>query len=102
MKDRRPLFIPIILLSILFYGTIGYHIVQPEFSFFDSFYMTVITITTVGYEEIKPLDTLGRVFNLTVIALGWLGIFLAARMTGQMLIEGEVAKLFGRRRMDKK
>ena len=102
MPDRRPLIIPLILLAILIYGTLGYHIVQPAYSLFDSLYMTVITITTVGYQEIKPLSTGGRVFNLSVITLGWLGIFFVARMTGQMLIEGEVVKLFGRRRLDKR
>ena len=102
MKDRRPYIIPLILISILVYGTLGYHIVQPTYSLFDALYMTVTTITTVGYQEIKPLTTAGRIFNLSVMTFGWLGIFFVARMTGQMLIEGEVVKLFGRRRMDRK
>jgi len=102
MTDRRPTLILGILLSILLLGTIGYHFAQPDLSFFDSLYMTVITITTIGYAEVKPLTTYGRIFNLVLISLSWLGIFIVARMMGQMIVEGQIGKLLGRRKMDKK
>jgi voltage-gated potassium channel len=101
MKDRRLFFILLILITIFTVGTIGYQVVQPEYTFLDSLYMTVITITTIGYSEIKPLTSAGRIFNMALIGMGWLGIFLIARFTGQMLIEGEIVKVFGRRKMNK-
>ncbi|HSV95444.1 MAG TPA: potassium channel family protein [Spirochaetota bacterium] len=41
------------------FGTFGYHIVEGM-TFFDSFYMTIITISTVGFAQINPLATPGR------------------------------------------
>jgi voltage-gated potassium channel len=101
MMDRRLIYIPGILIGIVLIGTFGYHFVQPDYSLFDALYMTVITITTIGYGEVRPLTTAGRIFDLGLIALAWLGIFMVARMAGQMIIEGEIVKIFGRRRMDK-
>jgi voltage-gated potassium channel len=99
--DRRLIYIPAILIGIILIGMFGYHIVQPDYTLFDALYMTIITITTIGYGEVRPLTTAGRIFDLALIATAWLGIFMVARMAGQMIIEGEIVKLFGRRRMDK-
>ena len=101
MIDRRLLIIPAILVSIIIIGTFGYHFVQPDYSFFDSVYMTIITITTIGYGEVKPLTVAGKIFNLVLICIGWMGIFTVARLSGQMLLEGELAKLVGRHKMDR-
>ncbi len=102
MIDRRLYFIPIVFVFILVLGTIGYHLIEPTFTFFEAFYLTAINISTLGYADVKPLTTAGRVFNLIIIVMAWTGIFFVARVTGQMLIEGEIARFFGRRRMDKK
>jgi voltage-gated potassium channel len=101
MIDRRLFFIPIIFVVILSIGTAGYLIFQPEYGFLDALYMTVITITTIGYSEIIPLSGSGRIFNLFLIGIAVVGIFMIARMAGQMIIEGEILKVFGRRKMDK-
>lgn len=102
MKTNRIIQMLLIIVAVLLFGTIGYHVVEPTYSFFDSLYMTVITVTTIGYGEIKQLSTTGRIFNLMLIAVGWFGIFWVARMGGQMIVEGQVLKFFGRHRMDKK
>jgi|WetSurMetagenome_2_1015567.scaffolds.fasta_scaffold42895_4 voltage-gated potassium channel len=101
MIDRRLIYIPAILFAIILVGTFGYHFVQPDYSFFDSIYMTIITITTIGYGEVRPLTTAGKLFNLILIGVGWVGIFSVARMSGQMLLEGELAKNLGRHKMDR-
>ena len=87
-----------IVISFLILGTFGYYLVQPDYSFFDSFYMTIITITPIGYGQIMPLSTTGRIFNLILIVVGWIGIF----MGGQLIIEGQILKILGRKKMDKK
>jgi len=102
MHRRRITQIAFIIVFILAFGTFGYKIVEPEYSYFDALYMTVITITTIGYTEVISLSTPGRVFNLFLIGFGWMGIFLAARMFGQMVVEGQILKILGRHRMDKK
>lgn len=90
----------IILAALVFMltaGTVGYHAIEG-WSFLDSLYMAVITITTVGFGEIKPLSATGRVFTMFYI-LG--GVSLVTYTIGtltRMVIEGEVQQLFGRRR----
>jgi voltage-gated potassium channel len=102
MNNRKILIIPILFVSILIFGTIGYHLIEPAFTLFESFYLTAINISTLGYADVKPLTTPGRIFNLLIIVMAWIGIFIAARITGQMVIEGEIARIFGRKKMDKK
>ena len=101
MELRKLLIIPVVILLILIIGTIGYHVVEPRITLFESFYITAINITTLGYADVKPLTTAGRLFNLIIILLAWVGIFISARITGQLFIEGEITKLFGRRKMEK-
>jgi voltage-gated potassium channel len=91
-----------ILVGVLILGTLGYQVVQPNYTFLDSIYMTVITVTTIGYKEVKPLTDAGRVFNILLILIGWFGFFMVARIGGQMIIEGQLLKILGRHRMDKK
>ncbi|MEE9553155.1 MAG: NAD-binding protein [candidate division Zixibacteria bacterium] len=102
MKRPRGIYILGIIALILMFGTIGFQIVEPDYGFLDAFYMTVITITTIGYGEIKPLSDAGKIFNLLLIALGWTGLFLAAKMAGEIIVHGQMLKLLGRHRMDKK
>lgn len=98
MKNLRFAFT--LLLATLFIGTIGYHVLEGM-TYFESFYMTVITISTVGYGEIHPLSLQGRVLSILIISFGittgayTLGTFL------RLLIEGELRKTFGRRKVEK-
>ena len=41
-----------------------------RWSFLDSLYMTVITLTTVGYGEVYPLDTNGKIYAIVLILVG--------------------------------
>jgi len=43
----------LILLSLWVIGTIGYVFIE-DYSWFDAFYMTIITVATVGYQEVHP------------------------------------------------
>ena len=88
------------LCAVLVVGTIGY--VVLGFSVLDALYQAVTTVTTVGFREVQPLTPTGKVFTIALIltgvgtALYTLGVLLEA------LIEGELRKHVGRRRMDKK
>jgi voltage-gated potassium channel len=95
MNDRRLIYIPALIIGILLVGTFGYHLVQPQYSLFDSFYMTIITITTVGYAEIWPLTTAGRIFNIFMLISGWIIIVMVARLIGQMILEGAIPRIIG-------
>jgi voltage-gated potassium channel len=64
--------------------------------------MTVITITTVGFGEIEPLSREGRLFTILLI-LSSVGVvaFVVVGLA-RVMIEGEVRKIFGRRKLERK
>ena len=59
-----------ILLVVLAFGTAGYMLIE-KWSFLDSLYMTVITITTVGYREMGPMSPTGMVFTILLSSQAW-------------------------------
>ena len=86
---------------ILTIGTLGYHTIEG-WSLFDSFYMTVITVSTVGFSEVGNLSKLGRLFTSGVIIMGVGTAFYAWAIISQAIIEGEINQLRGFRRMLKR
>ncbi|MBI3004335.1 MAG: potassium channel protein [Ignavibacteriales bacterium] len=88
-----------LLVLILVAGVLGYHFIEG-WSFFDSLYMTVITLATVGYGETHPLSLPGRVFTITLI-MGGMGIILTALTEITVfVVEGEMTGFLRRRRMN--
>ncbi len=88
------------LIGIVAFGTCGYYFVE-QMPLFEAFYMTIITISTVGYAEILPLSQAGRVLTIIIIVLG---ITVGAYTIGLLVrafIEGEMIKIFGRRKVQK-
>jgi voltage-gated potassium channel len=81
-------------------GTVGFHFIEG-WGWFDSFYMVIITLTTVGYQEVHPLSHGGRVFNVFLILAGVALVFLMIGALTQALLEFELFKVFGRRRMER-
>lgn len=81
----KILFIILLFLSLIFFGTIGFYFIQG-WSFLDSLYMTVITISTVGYKEVGDLSVQGKIFTIGLILLG---VILVTKIV-QLLIEAIV------------
>jgi voltage-gated potassium channel len=98
---RRLIFALSLIGFVVSFGTIGYIVIEG-WSFLDSLYMTVTTLTTVGYKEVKELSSVGRWFTIILI-IGGVGTMLYALSTGaKFIIEGEIQELVGRRRLEKK
>lgn len=90
----------IVLTGILAVGTLGYFYIE-DMSFFDSLYMTIITITTVGFEELHPLSVKGRILTMILIcasiSIGGYSLAIIVRV----FIEGELQKKFEKKKMEK-
>ena len=94
----RCLQIACALLAILAYGTLGFMVIEGMPAF-DSFYMTVITMTTVGYGEIFPLHQNGRIFAITLIFAGLIGSGISVAAITNLLLEESMIDLFKGRKM---
>jgi voltage-gated potassium channel len=95
---RRLIRIAIAIALTLAMGTVGFTVIE-HWPLFDSFYMTLITITTVGYDEIHPLSQAGRIFNSFLIFFGVSTMFFAIGGMTQIIIELELNQYFGKRRI---
>jgi len=96
-----PLIGGFLALSLIFVlGVFGYMRVEG-WSFFDSLYQVVITLSTVGFQEVYPLSRNGRILTMLLIVSG-VGSFayLVGSFT-QVLVEGRLQQFLGRRRMQK-
>jgi voltage-gated potassium channel len=82
-------------------GTVGYRFTEG-WSWFDSFYVAVITLTSIGYGDKHAFTIAGRVFTL-VLALGGISTFaLAAAELFGTIATGETHEYLWRRRMRKR
>jgi voltage-gated potassium channel len=88
---KRFYIVAFVLLAIFLVGISGFMLIE-NWGFFDSFYMTVITITTVGFGETHPLSDAGRMFTAFLI-LGTFGTFAYLISTITSLIaSGELGR----------
>ncbi|MEE8311133.1 MAG: potassium channel protein [Candidatus Binatia bacterium] len=100
IDDPRFLNAAVLILVLTVVGTCGYRILEG-YSWLDSLYMTVITLSTVGYREMAPLSTAGKVFTLALIVVG-IGIVLTiVSMWAALVLDGEFQKFITRRRIAK-
>jgi len=80
---------------------VGYYIFEGM-PLFEAFYMTIITISTVGFSEIRPLTVVGRSITLVIIVLGISVGTYTIGIIVRWFVEGELSKIFGRRKLQKK
>jgi voltage-gated potassium channel len=86
-------------LAVIFVlGTTGFMVIEG-WDLFDSVYMMIITLSTVGYGEVHPLTKAGRVVASVVILFGVGAFFYLAGAFVQLVIEGHIQNIFGRRWM---
>lgn len=90
--------IPALLVVV---GTVGYQAIEG-WPLDDAAYMTVLTISTVGFHEVHPLSDEGRMFTSILILGGVFTLFYAATEFVRAVIVGEVGRVFGRQRMERR
>ncbi len=99
--SRRLLWGVTALVVIIIIGTLGYLLIEG-WSFIDSLFMTITTITTVGYDEVHPLSESGRVFSIFLIIGGVGGALYTLTAIVAYVVEGEFGTTLGRRQMKNK
>jgi len=105
IRNRRTIFqiryaFLALIVAILF-GTIGFKLIEG-WSFTDSFYVTVQTLTTVGYGDLPPRSSRGRGFAIVVMLIGAGGVALAASTIVQSVVQSELLSTFGQRRQSRR
>jgi voltage-gated potassium channel len=88
------------LLLLVVVSTVGIKLIEG-WSWLDSLWHTVITISTVGYGEVKPLSTAGKIFTMLVIVVAFAVFAYGASTVTSMIFEGELRKIFVNKRMEK-
>ncbi len=98
--EQRLKIVIMILVAVIALGTLGYSVIE-RWPLLDALYMTVITLSTVGFREVYSLSSGGRMFTIILIVVGVAGAAYTLSVVGQMILEGEIKRLLGRRRMQK-
>lgn len=95
-ETKTLLWVLAAVFMVLVIGTVGYMLIEG-FSFFDSLYMTVTTITTVGFKEMEGLTDKGRVFTLVLILGGVGTILYGLGSLVEFVINAQLSGVFKRR-----
>lgn len=85
---------------VLVAGTIGYSLLG--LSVIDAAYQTVTTVSTVGFREVVKFDTAEKIFTIALITVGVGTVLYTFSLGVQMIVDGQLREILGRRRMDKK
>ena len=90
----------IILLAIFIIGTVGFHFIEG-WSFLDSFYVCITTLSTVGYGDFTPETAAGKMFTVFIVIFGVGMMFYSLVLMAETFIEGRLRNLLGRGKLEK-
>lgn len=75
LKDEEYRDLLLTTLFVIALGTVSYHFLEG-WSWIDSAYFSVITLTTIGYGDFSPQTDGGKIFTIFYIVVG-IGIILS-------------------------
>ena len=102
MSSRNRFILSLFLLVAVFLvGSLGYWIIEDDWTFHDAAYMCAITLSTVGYGEVRHLDQAGRYWTIGVITVGIGLVSIAFMSLVAVVVEGEFRTVLGRRIMER-
>ena len=69
-------------------GSIGFYVIGgDQWSWIDSLYMTILTLSTVGYAEVHTLTGAGKIWSILIIIFGVSGIGALIRTLNEEFIQ---------------
>jgi voltage-gated potassium channel len=89
-----------VVLMFIFTGTIVYHSLERSWTWIDSFYFSVVTLTTVGYGDLTPTSQFSRLFTSIYLLLGTGVVVAALGIIGSRYLEMRGQRM-ARRRQNK-
>ena len=91
------------LIFTLITATFTYKLLVEDATFFDGFYMTIITLSTVGYGETFDLtgNVPARIFTIILILVGMSNLIFVLTAITSSVIDGQLNRYFRRKRMKK-
>ena len=99
---RSRIYVAIILLvCVLLIGIVGFKSIS-HYSWVDSLYMTVITITTVGFGEVQPLDDTSKIFTVFLILLSVIIVGYALSIITEFILSKNNYEELKHKKMQKK
>jgi voltage-gated potassium channel len=96
-RAQGPAFAVALLVLIIAGGTVGYVVIE-QWSAWDAFYMTIITVTTVGYREVHTLSRPGEAWTVLVLVSGVGAALYTFTLLASVVVEGGLPKHLQQRR----
>jgi K+ transport systems, NAD-binding component len=88
------------LFTIFIIGTVGFHVIEG-WSFVDSFYATITTLSTVGYGDFTPITAEGKFFTVFIIIFGVGTMFYSLVLMAETFVEARLRSLLGRGKLER-
>jgi voltage-gated potassium channel len=87
------------LTAVLVLGTLGYVLlgIDP----LDAAYQTVTTVTTIGFREVVEFDNAKKIYTMVLALVGVGTVLYTLTLTLELVLEGQLGNLWGRRRMQR-
>ncbi|AEH01658.1 TrkA family potassium uptake protein [Lacinutrix sp. 5H-3-7-4] len=99
---RKKIYVALtLLLLVLIIGVLGYKLISG-YTWVDSIYMTVITITTVGFGEVQPLDETSKLFTVFLILTSVIIVGYALSIITEYILSRNNLEDLKRKKMQKK
>jgi voltage-gated potassium channel len=86
------------VLGIIIIGTFGLAFLE-DWSIFNSFWMTVVSITTTGYGDMIPVTKAGKIFTMVLLICGIGLVLYAMSIFVSSIVENQISKFKKRDRM---
>jgi voltage-gated potassium channel len=88
------------LVSVIIGGSVVMHCAEGQ-DYFTCVYYMVVTLATVGYGDVAPVSVVGRLTAIVSIVSGVVLVGLLVGALTEMIVEGQVRRILGRRKLEK-